>query len=113
MVINFFAKGGYQRATGDNFIANVSQSSVSRCIHCVTNAINQTLLRRWVRFPMTAVERCNAREKFNNAPQPFEGAIGAIDCTHINIIAPKDHEEAYMNHHGNHSLNVQAVCVKP
>lgn len=111
-MVNFYAKGSYQRATGDNFITNVSQSSVSRCIHSVTNAINQKLLRPWVRFPMTAIERDNAREKFSNAPQVFEGAIGAIDCTHINIIAPKIHEEAYVNHHGNHSLNVQAVCVK-
>ncbi|CAI6365924.1 unnamed protein product [Macrosiphum euphorbiae] len=109
VVVNFYAKGSYQRATGDNFIANVSQSSVSRCIHSVTNAINQKLLRRWVRFPMTAIERDRAREKFSNAPQAFEGSIGAIDCTHINILAPKNHEEAYVNHHGNHSLNVQAV----
>jgi len=58
---------------------------------------------------MTAVERCNAREKFSNAPQPFEGAV---DCTHINIIAPKNHEEAYMNHHENLSLNVQAGKCK-
>lgn len=42
-------------------------------------------------------------------PHKFEGAIGAIDCTHINILAPKIHEEAYANHHGNHSLNVQAI----
>ncbi|CAI6353897.1 unnamed protein product [Macrosiphum euphorbiae] len=113
VMVNFYAKGYvrlvyYQRA-GDNFITNVSQSSVSRCIHSVTNAINQKLLRRWVRFPMTAIERDRAREKFSNAPQAFEGAIGATDCTHINILAPKNHEEAYVNHHGNNFLNVQAV----
>jgi len=110
--VNFYAKGSYQRATGDNFIANVNQLSVSKCIHSVTNAINQKLLRPWVRFPMTAIERDNARKKFLNSPHVFEGAIGAIDCTHINIIAPKNYEEAYVNYHGNHSLNVQAVCVK-
>lgn len=93
-------------------MANVNQSSVSRCINSVTNAINQKLLRRWVRFPMTEIERHNARESFLNAPQQFVGCIGAIDCTHINIITPKEHEEAYVNHHGNHSLNVQAVCAE-
>ncbi|KAL5236982.1 hypothetical protein ACI65C_004392 [Semiaphis heraclei] len=72
VVVNFYAKGSYQRATGDNFIANVSQPSVSRT---VTNAINQKPLRRWVRFPMTAIERDKAQEKFSNAPQAFEGAI--------------------------------------
>lgn len=68
------------------------------------------MLRQWVKFPMTVLERNNAREEFRNAPQPFEGAIGAIDCTFINILGPKEHEEAFVNHHGNHSLNVQAVC---
>ncbi|XP_018372982.1 PREDICTED: putative nuclease HARBI1 [Trachymyrmex cornetzi] len=40
---------------------------------------------------------------------PFPGAIGAIDCTFINILGPVEHEEAYVNHHGNHTLNVQAI----
>jgi len=35
-----------------------------------------------------------------------------IDCTHIAIIAPKDHEEAYINHHGYHSLNVQMMSIE-
>lgn len=62
-----------------------------------------------MKFPMTNAERQKARENFAQAPQPFEGAIGAIDCTYIHIIAPRQHEEAYVNHHGKHSLNVQAV----
>lgn len=62
---------------------------------------------------MTREERQAARTKFANAPQPFAGTIGAIDCTFINILGPSEHEEAYVNHHGNHSLNVQAVsnCI--
>lgn len=58
---------------------------------------------------MTPASRELARNKFRDAPQPFEGAIGAIDCTFVHILAPKEHEEAYVNHHGNHALNVQAV----
>ncbi|XP_039303333.1 putative nuclease HARBI1 [Solenopsis invicta] len=58
---------------------------------------------------MTANERTTAGNMFALAPQPFPGAIGAIDCTFINILAPHIHEEAYVNHHGNHSLNVQAI----
>jgi len=61
---------------------------------------------------MTNADRNKAREEFKNKPQPFEGAIGAIDCTYINILIAKDHEEAYVNHHGNHSLNVQAVSIE-
>lgn len=87
----------------------MSQTSVSRCIRAVTNAINQQLLRRWIKFPMSQLERAAARNKFQNARQLFPGAIGAIDCTFINILGPTEHEEAYVNYHGNHSLNVQAI----
>ncbi|XP_036141476.1 C-terminal-binding protein isoform X3 [Monomorium pharaonis] len=55
------------------------QPTVSRCIQAVTNAINDLLLRRWVQFPITDIERYGkAKEKFRTAPQPFMGAIGAI-----------------------------------
>ncbi|KYN03448.1 Putative nuclease HARBI1 [Cyphomyrmex costatus] len=109
ITIQFYAHGSYQRPTGDQFNFNVSQPVVSRCLHAVTTLINQHLLRRWVQFPMTREARQEARTKFRNAPQPFEGAIGAIDCTFINILGPTEHEEAFVNHHGNHSLNVQAI----
>ncbi|XP_024878983.1 putative nuclease HARBI1 [Temnothorax curvispinosus] len=68
--------------------------------------MNAHLLRQWIRFPMTPLDRAATRNKF---ARTFPGAIGAIDCTYINIITPRIHEEAYVNHHGNHSLNVQAI----
>ncbi|XP_046383560.1 putative nuclease HARBI1 [Ischnura elegans] len=109
VAVNFYAHGSYQRTTGDRFDFCVSPSTVSRCLHSVTDLINQRLLRPWVKFPVSREDRQAARLKFRNAPQPFEGTLGAIDCTYINIIAPVDHEEAFVNHHQNHSLNVQAV----
>jgi len=60
---------------------------------------------------MTAQEKTSVQNKFVLAAQPFPGAIGAIDCTYINILAPHVHEETYINHHGNHSLNIQAVSI--
>lgn len=107
--MRFYATGSYQNCVGDNISLIVSQSTVSRSIHNVTDAINRTLLREKIKFSMTPAERYQARMKFANAPQPFEEAVGAIDCTYVHILAPIDHEEAYVNHHGNHCLNVQAV----
>lgn len=109
IALSFFANGSYQRPAGNQCELVVSQPSASRCIRKVAQLMNVYLLRLWVRFPMTANKKTIARNKFALAPQPFPGAIGAIDCTHINILAPIVHEEAYVNHHGNHSLNVQAV----
>lgn len=112
MAINFYANGSYQRSVGNQCELVVSQPSTSRYIRKVTFFINVRLLRPWIKFPMTAEERNVARNKFIQAPQSFSGTIGAIDCTHINILAPHVYEEAYVNHHGNHSLNVQVVSVK-
>lgn len=111
IAVNFYANGSYQRPVGNQCELVISQPSASRCIRRVTYLINVHLLRNWIKFPMTPAERVAARNKFIDAPQSFPGAIGAIDCTYINILAPTRHEEAYVNHHGNHSLNVQAVSV--
>ncbi|CAD7001648.1 unnamed protein product [Ceratitis capitata] len=89
----------------------MSQSSVSRCIHRVTDAINRSMFPAKVRFPMTQIERQAAKEIFASSSSPFVGGtIGAIDCTHVSIMSPKTHEEAYVNHHGYHSINVQMIC---
>lgn len=41
----------------------------------------------------------------------FPNVIGAVDCTHIGIVAPKQNENgvAYLNRKGYYSLNVQMV----
>ncbi|KAG5860737.1 hypothetical protein JTB14_025284 [Gonioctena quinquepunctata] len=38
------------------------------------------------------------------------GVIGAIDCTHIAIIAPPDEEHNHVNRKGYHSKNVRLIC---
>jgi len=43
-----------------------------------------------VKFPTTPQERAAAKYKFINASQPFEGAIGAIDCTHVQSMTKSD-----------------------
>ncbi|XP_034248556.1 putative nuclease HARBI1 [Thrips palmi] len=108
--LRFYATGSYQEAVGESYDLALSQPSISRCVRDVTNAINQRLLRRWVKFPMTPNDRYAAKLKFQNAPQPFPGAIGAMDCTYIHILGPSQNEEAFVNHHGDHTLNVQAIC---
>lgn len=109
--LRFYSVGCFQGAIGEQWDIAISQPSVSRCIRKVTDAINNILLRQWVRFPMTDIEHHSAREKFRVAPQPFVGAIGAIDCTYINIKRPIEHEEAYINHWGDHTINAQVVSI--
>ncbi|XP_036340845.1 putative nuclease HARBI1 [Rhagoletis pomonella] len=109
--LRFYATGCYQRPVGEQWGISMSQSSISRCIHRVTDAINSGLFFEEVKFPMTQVDRQAAKEVFASAPAPFVGGtIGAVDCTHVSILGPKTHEEAYVNHHGYHSINVQMIC---
>ncbi|XP_025987524.1 putative nuclease HARBI1 [Solenopsis invicta] len=46
---------------------------------------------------------------FENASR-FSKIIGAIDGTHINIPAPKNNPECYINRKGHHSIQLQAIC---
>ncbi|GBP09729.1 Putative nuclease HARBI1 [Eumeta japonica] len=109
--LRFYATGCYQRPIGEHWEISMSQTSISRCIHRVTDAINDIIFCKYVKFPMTQVERQAARTIFASASSPFVGGtIGAIDCTHVSILAPRCHEEAYVNHHGYHSINVQMIC---
>ncbi|XP_036341053.1 putative nuclease HARBI1 [Rhagoletis pomonella] len=107
--LRFYATGCYQRPVGEQWGLSMSQSSISRSIHRVTDALNETMFMENVRYPMTVVERQVARSNFSAAREPLDGAIGAIDCTHIAVIGPNDHEEAYVNHHGYYSINVQML----
>ncbi|XP_015593759.1 putative nuclease HARBI1 [Cephus cinctus] len=87
--VRFYATGCFQRPVGEQWGIIMSQPSVSRCIHRVTDAINEHIFRQWIQFPMTMEARQQARQQFQTASQPFDGAIGAIDCTHVAILAPK------------------------
>uniref|UniRef100_A0A3B4TDM9 DDE Tnp4 domain-containing protein n=1 Tax=Seriola dumerili TaxID=41447 RepID=A0A3B4TDM9_SERDU len=40
----------------------------------------------------------------------FPKIIGAIDCTHVQLVPPSDREHIYRNRKHTHSLNVQVVC---
>ncbi|XP_063897698.1 putative nuclease HARBI1 [Helicoverpa armigera] len=107
-VLNFYANGSYQRSS--SFICNMSQPTFSRCLHEVTDALNvRDVLLKYIKFPSTQQERESTMkvfmEKFG-----FPGVIGCIDGTHVAIIRPTDHEEAFFNRKHYHSLNVLLIC---
>jgi hypothetical protein len=39
----------------------------------------------------------------------FPGVVGAIDGTHVQIIAPSEYENEYVNRHHYHSINTQVI----
>ncbi|KAK4886065.1 hypothetical protein RN001_002336 [Aquatica leii] len=91
----------------------MERSTFSKVLAEITDAIVQYILPQWIRFPRTAIEMDRVKTGFIELG--FPGAIGAIDCTHIAIVAPPLDNPirpavAYYNRKGYYSLNVHAIC---
>ncbi|XP_067636002.1 putative nuclease HARBI1 isoform X2 [Eurosta solidaginis] len=109
-VLYFLANGSYQSCVGNSDFVAVSQSSVSRNIKDICRLVFEHKNAE-ISFPNTA-EHYNSikRGKFG-----IKGVIGAIDCTHVAIIAPSSSTVGvvphdYMNRKGYYSVNVEAIC---
>lgn len=87
----------------------VSQQTVSRVIAETLDAFYQPyLMRRYLTFPTDPDEIRRNKIDFMEIAN-FPGVVGAIDCTHIRITAPKEDPDAYINRKRFHSINVQLV----
>lgn len=65
----------------------------------------------WIVFSMTLGQKNKIKRKFMEGSH-FPGCIGAVDCTHVAILCPKEEEHNYFNRKGYHSKNVQIVSSK-
>lgn len=63
----------------------------------------------WIKFPSTAVDLNDAREEWS-ARFRIPTAIGALDCTHIEIKTPNNFKDEYVNRKGKITINVQGTC---
>lgn len=106
--LRFYATGNYQRGVGQEFCLAMSQQVLSRCISEVSLLIQDHFHEEWISFPGEQQMARNKIQFFEKCGMP--GVIGAIDCTHIAIIAPPDEEHNYINRKGYHSKNVQLIC---
>ena len=85
----------------------VGLSTVCVVVHEVCKAIVETLAARYIKMPegdqlKTVVSGFATKWSF---PQ----CVGAVDGTHIPIIAPKENPTDYFNRKGHHSIVMQAV----
>lgn len=94
----------------------LSQSSVSRCIHDMVNALNDPrIFNFWVFFFLIIVDIFRFYTQTG-----FPGIIGCIDCTHVAIVLPSSNlnlienqhpEYIYVNRKCYHSINVHLVNI--
>lgn len=114
LALNFYGNGSYQASVTE--VLQVSQPMVSRSVEEVTKAINKILLQHIIRFP-TLDEQRHIKQRFYDR-YGIPGTIGTIDCTHVEIVQPRNvpsensnrnRSMCYMNRKGYYTLNVQMV----
>jgi len=102
----WLASSAEYRTIGNLF--GVGKSTVCICIHKVCNAIVNNLLEQYVNFPEG--EELKRVIKGYQESWGFPNCAGAIDGSHISIIAPVDSHGDYINRKGYYSLILQGVC---
>ncbi|KAB0804976.1 hypothetical protein PPYR_01946, partial [Photinus pyralis] len=107
--IIFLGHGAYQKVVGHNFMLSMAQNTVSNCIQEISHLIVHYLSDEWIQFPTTEEEKLAIKVKFRETTH-FPGVIGAVDCTHVAIIAPREEEHNFINRKGYHSKNIQIIC---
>ncbi|KAF9793743.1 hypothetical protein SFRURICE_003567 [Spodoptera frugiperda] len=107
VALSFYATGSYQRPIGDIGSHSISQPTVSVVIKEITALLNLPQIRaKYIKWPQSSSERrANVVKFYNKFGMP--GVLGCIDCTHVAIIRPQEHEERYYCRKQYHSLNVQ------
>lgn len=86
----------------------MGQTTVSKCVKEVSDLIMNHLADALIEFPMNREAKLAIKSGFMES-RHFPGVIGAIDCTHIAILAPRIEEHNYLNRKGYHSKNIQLV----
>ena len=105
-VLHFLATGTYQHTVGQ--LHGISQPLFSRTLFQVLDALLKHADDH-ITLPRTAQEITNAKVGFH-ALGGIPGCIGAIDCTHVELVVPHAMEVQYRNRKQYHSINVQMVC---
>lgn len=96
-----------QLCNGDDL--GLSQQSTSRVISETLDAlVTPAFVSRFIKFPTRDADIRRTKDEFRQY-HGFPGVVGAIDGTHIRIIAPKEYEAEYVNRKQYHSINVQLV----
>ncbi|KAI2648143.1 hypothetical protein H4Q32_018159 [Labeo rohita] len=74
----------------------ISQPSVSRILHQTVNALGRPhIVRQFLHFPLD-VRQLQRNKAHFMAIAGFPGVVGAIDGTHVRIIAPSEDEHAFV-----------------
>jgi hypothetical protein len=109
IALRYFASGEIQLNDGD--IHGISQPSVSRCISQVIHSLSRPhIVQRYIKFPKTQQELQDFEREFYGTAS-FPNVFGVIDGTHVQLQAPTQNEEVYVNRMNYHSINTQVQLL--
>ncbi len=95
----FFAQGAFYQVTGD--CVSISKSSISNAVQAVTNGL-AARKQEFIRFLNTKESIRSTKRKIYSIKE-LPNVIDAIDCTHVEILAPKlDIKADHVNQKGRH-----------
>ncbi|XP_053296371.1 putative nuclease HARBI1 isoform X2 [Pleuronectes platessa] len=107
VTLRYLATGKMQLCNADDLA--ISQPSVSRAINQTINALARPhIIQQFIRFPLDIQQLHRIKANFM-AIAGMPGVVGAIDGTHIKIIAPSKDEDVFVNRKKVHSINTQVV----
>lgn len=104
--LRYISDPGFQTGVSEDF--GVERSTVSKTINYVINHIIEKA-DNWIHFPNTIMEINNAKMLWQTRFE-LPTVIGALDCTHVEILKPSGFGDEYVNRKGYASINVQATC---
>lgn len=104
LTLRFLATGKMQQCNADDL--GPSQPSISRIVMETIMALTAPhIVTRFIDFPTTPRVIQQKQAQFMQIAG-FPGVVGAIDGTHIKIIAPSVNENVYVNRKRYHSIQV-------
>ena len=101
--LRFLATNGFYHLIRDSH--GPSESSVCVVLKDFVRVVNENLFDEVVRWPENCVEFSNDFFNMHGIPS----VCGLIDGTLIRIKKPSEHEENFVDRHGNHSINAMLV----
>jgi len=102
--LHFLGTGTFYHAVAD--MHGLSKASVCRIVRRVVTVIVDKIFKNAVRWPTDTTIIASEFMRKGGFPSVCE----LVDGTLINIEAPTQNEEHFVDRHGNHSLNVMMIC---
>ncbi|XP_034256143.1 putative nuclease HARBI1 [Thrips palmi] len=112
-VLSFYATGSYQRPTGCHFDCTIGQTTVSRFIDEITDALNEEeVLARLVRFPANDQEINNSIVRNRSLGGKIDNVLGYTDGSLFKIRKPsvENNRQAFIGRKNFACINAQITC---